>query len=79
MERIGNGKTVRIWGDRWIPQSSTFKVQSPPSILDPTVTVNELIAGDTGCWNLRLLEQIFTPEEAQLISSLPLSSTDQPD
>ena len=26
---IGNGQSVRIWGDRWLPTHNSFKVTSP--------------------------------------------------
>ena len=27
--RIGEGESVRIWGDKWLPSASTYMVQSP--------------------------------------------------
>ncbi|XP_059431508.1 uncharacterized protein LOC132165013 [Corylus avellana] len=49
--RVGNGKTIRIWKDRWLPRPTTYTVYSPPSILDPNAAVSQLIAADTNWWN----------------------------
>jgi hypothetical protein len=54
-------------------------VQSKPVLLDPNATVNALIDGDTHWWNLPLLDNLFTREEAQLILTLPVSMTSQED
>ncbi|XP_059451054.1 uncharacterized protein LOC132181841 [Corylus avellana] len=77
--KVGCGEKIRIWHDRWIPQPHSFKVQSKPSILAPTATMKELLDDDTGGWNHNLVNQIFSPEEAQLILSLPLSGSRQED
>jgi ribonuclease HI len=76
--RVGNGKKIRIWKDRWLPQPSTFQVQSPPSILEPNAKVSQLLEDD-GEWNLALLGQVFTVEEVEIIRTIPISSTDQED
>lgn len=33
----------------------------------------DLIDPDTNCWNLPLIEEVFTMDEAKIISSIPLS------
>jgi len=35
--------------------------------------VADLIDPDTNCWNLPLIEEVFTMDEAKIISSIPLS------
>lgn len=30
---LGDGKRVKIWGDKWVPQPTTFMTQSPCTIL----------------------------------------------
>jgi hypothetical protein len=62
-----------------LPNPFTYRVCSPPSVLEPTATVSELLEENTKWWNSHLVESIFSPEEAQLIQSLPPSSMDQPD
>jgi hypothetical protein len=77
--RIGNGEKVRIWQDKWIPRPSTFKIQSPPVILNSMATVGELIDKESKEWNKSLLENIFSEEESKLILALPISQTGQED
>lgn len=76
---MGNGKSVQIWKDKWIPRPPTYTMYSPPSILDPNATVNHLIDTDKHCWNAALLERLFSREENMSILSLPISSTGQED
>ena len=77
--RVGNGETVQIWKDRWLPTPTTYMVQSPPNLLDPQATVSQLIDVDTKWWNEALLEQLFSREEVISIQSIPLSTTNQED
>ncbi|KAL3839206.1 hypothetical protein ACJIZ3_023797 [Penstemon smallii] len=73
--RIGNGNSVRIWGDKWLPRPHSFRVTTPPSIIPEDSTISVLFDADCGSWNRQLVESIFSEEEAQLILSIPLGST----
>lgn len=77
--RIGSGHRVRIWGDRWIPNPTTYTIQSPPKKLDPSATVRELIDSNTGWWKQSLLRELFTQKELLAINSIPISATTQQD
>jgi hypothetical protein len=76
---IGNRAIVRIWKDRWVSNPSTFHIFSPPTVLNSNATVKELFEPDLKRWNVPLLEQFFSKEEVQLIQSIPISYTNQPD
>jgi hypothetical protein len=41
--RIGNGRKVSIWGDRWIPRPTSFTIQSPRHNQPKDMKVSELI------------------------------------
>jgi hypothetical protein len=41
--RIGNGKEVRVWGDKWLPIASSFSVQSPKPAQFQDMLVSDLI------------------------------------
>jgi hypothetical protein len=71
--RVGDGKSIKIWGDRWLPTPITHSVQSPPKIIGPESMVNVLIDQNRGCWKQELLVEIFTSEEARVIENIPLS------
>lgn len=76
--RIGDGTTVKIYGDKWIP-SITYSVQSPRSVLDGNATVNVLIDQATKWWNITLIKEIFYEDKVRIIMQLPLSCYNQPD
>jgi hypothetical protein len=39
--RVGNGSSIRIWGDRWMPDQFSPKIISPVSSLSPDAKVEE--------------------------------------
>ncbi|XP_057443227.1 uncharacterized protein LOC130735144 [Lotus japonicus] len=72
--RIGDGMTVRIWEDNWLPTQQGFKVWSPKPNGCITSHVYELINHATGTWESELIQQIFLPFEALQIQNIPLTS-----
>ena len=72
--RVGNGNSIRIWHDRWIPIPSAGVPITPPNELPEDACVSSLIQVDTGLWNKELVERAFIPSEASLILSTTLSS-----
>lgn len=73
--RIGDGKSVGIWQDFWLPRQSTPQVLSPPLEFLSEARVEILIEESERKWNHGLIDGIFTEKEAKLIKSLPLSQT----
>ena len=72
--RIGNGRSAKVWHDKWLPLPSLGKPISPPSILPSEACVSSLIHAEGGTWNKDLIDCAFLPSEAKLISSLVLST-----
>lgn len=70
---IGDGKSVSIWGDKWIPKPSFYAIQTPCRMLDTDAKVCELIEPTTSRWNIPLIREVFWEDEAELISGLPVS------
>ena len=70
--RIGNGKTVGIWKNYWLPRQQAPQVLSPiiESLAEARVEI--LIDGETRKWNHSIIDGIFVQEEAKLIKKLPL-------
>jgi hypothetical protein len=77
--RVGNGKTICIWKDKWLNTPITHRVQLPPKFLPNNATVSNLINTDTKWWKLEWLEMIFSKEDMVAIQSIPISTTDQAD
>jgi ribonuclease HI len=73
--RIGNGEDVRVWGDKWLPTPTSFSVQSPRLNREKDMRVSNLIDKDLKQWNSSLIASIFLPEEAEIITNIPLSQS----
>lgn len=77
--RVGNGHSIHIWGDRWLPTQKTHMVQSPISILGQDARVKELMDESTRWWNIPLIEEIFTKEEVKVICNMVICLGGQQD
>jgi hypothetical protein len=71
--RIGDEKSIKVWGDKWLPTPTTYEVQTPPKILDKKAVVAELIDSEMKWWNTTLIQAVFSEEEAKVITNIPLS------
>ena len=77
--RMGDGKSIRIFHDAWLPNSNASRILFHRGTLSPTATGDGLIDPNSGWWNLGLIDQSFYPLDAQSIKSLPLCITSQTD
>lgn len=71
--RVGNGKSISIWGQRWLPTPNTHCVQSPVRVLHIDSRVCDLINKQDGSWRVDFIAEIFNEEEAEVISTIPIS------
>lgn len=71
--RVGNGDSIHIWTDKWLPSTSYTRVLSPVQVLRENAKASELIITETGEWKSDLVRQLFWPIEADLVLSIPLS------
>jgi ribonuclease HI len=72
--RVGNGKSINIWNQRWLPEESHRTVISPPPAVLLNSTVSELMIPNSQQWDFHLIDQIFLPYDASAIKNIPLSS-----
>jgi len=77
--RVGNGLSINIWTDRWIPRPITYSVQSPQRKLGQQAVVGDLIDQRQGLWKSDLIHEVFMHEEAKIIEIIPLSPCLPPD
>ena len=63
--RIGDGTSVKIFKDSWLPGNHSGRVLSPVSVLSEDAMVDQLIDSDSQRWNTSLVDSIFIPSEAQ--------------
>jgi hypothetical protein len=68
---IGNGKSVHIWNDPWIPRGIT---RQPTYHRGQNLSrwVNELIDPTTGRWDVAMVQQTFHPDDVQTILDIPV-------
>lgn len=69
----------RFGGNKWLPSPTTYTIQSPRQLLRIDATVSDRIDSDTKWWNGSLIHSIFSKEEADSITAIPLSKYGQPD
>ena len=73
--QVGNGRSTRIWKDKWFPSPSTYRVISPISILPQDARVESLIDRENGVWKNELVRQVFLPHETDTICGIVLSAS----
>lgn len=57
--RVGDGNSIKIWSDKWLPPPSLYKVVSTKNTLGAEAKVCELIDPERKGWNVSLVRQIF--------------------
>ena len=69
---MGCGDAISVWNDAWLASKahSRIKSQVVPTFKD--MKVFALIDPVTKKWDSNMLNGLFTPQEAELISSTPL-------
>lgn len=73
--RVGDGASIDIWEDQWIPFGTTFRVSTINRHLLPQGRVAQLIDPDSSTWKISLLQQLFLPHEIEAIRGMPLSAS----
>ena len=70
--QVGNGESINIWSDPWIPTSPNRKIISPCRRAAYTKVV-ELIDPTTGAWDVSLLHDLFGMVDVGRILQIPLN------
>ena len=79
MWRVGNGSTIRVYWDKWLPGKFPSTIKSPRVGVPGDVRVDSLIDQDTIQWDLEKIDLLFLPFEAAKIKSIPICITNQAD
>ena len=72
--RTGDGRTVCIKEDKWLPNQVYNSVTSPLPSIPPDAKVSLLIDEASRSWNNEVVRQLFLPHEVKKILSIPISS-----
>ena len=67
------GENISVWNDAWLPSLDHPTVQSPVVEGFQEAKVVDLINPVSHRWEFELINGLFTPQEAELILSIPLS------
>lgn len=77
--RIGDGRSVDIWEDNWLPRKHSPRVLSPrPEALIGT-KVSSLIDSVQKLWKTEVMENMLLSFEVETISTISLCRTKQLD
>lgn len=71
--RVGDGSSIRVSHDRWIPYYPTNKILHPPLTEDQEWRVSDLIDWETHDWDRGFLAANFHREDVDAIARVPLS------
>jgi len=78
IRRIGTGETTNIWSMNWLPRDGQLRPFRTPCPNAPQ-WVHELIDPITLSWDQQKLQEYFYPMDAEVISSIPLTTRRQED
>ena len=70
---VGDGRSIKIWDDRWLPFTKSSRVVSPRPSPEANEKVKGLIVRDRAEWNVERVRSIFLPHEAEAVLSIPIS------
>ena len=71
-KRVGDGRTIDIWNDRWIPNKGNAKVTTAKPLDCKVRRVQEIIK--EGKLNMSLMRTFLNEEDCKRISRIPISS-----
>ena len=71
---VGNGDSILLWSNKWLPSLASQKILSPTNhILPNDAKVSALIDLEKKKWHEQLVRQVLGVEEANLVLRIPLS------
>lgn len=73
IKRVGDGSSISIWNDKWIPSTATMVPLASPTNTFVSL-VSDLIDPSTWSWRRELIRDMFLPSDAQAILNIPLRS-----
>ena len=77
--RRGNGLSVRIYQDCWLPDLLYGGVLSPLGDYNPEAMVSNLIDQESHCWRDSTIDRFFQPHVTNAIKAIMLTPSNQKD
>ena len=69
--RVGNGSSIIVVGDRWLPNHPTNKIMYPRHELVEDLVVSDLIDPELHIWRRDMVMGMFHSEDAKAICKIP--------
>lgn len=73
MWRVGNGYSINLWHEKWIPSLPFFKVHSPRATESWCEKLSDIIDPRQRSWKEDLLLEMFSTLQIKAIKSIPIS------
>lgn len=77
--RVGDGNSIHIWKDRWLPDQDNPLVMTTPFPYLEDAKVSSILNDQNIDWDEEVIEDIFNSRDAKLILSIPLSVRNRDD
>ena len=72
---VGDGNSILVWEDPWIPQCPSFLPSPDPSTNSKSsLVVSQLLSHDKSCWDAEKLKSMFNMDTVKAIQSIPIAS-----
>ncbi|GJR84770.1 reverse transcriptase [Tanacetum coccineum] len=75
--KVGNGRSISFWTQKWVPFSDVFYIRSPLGLFHNRNTVSDFI--EDGHWNVRKLGKHISATKAEMVLQIPISQTGSSD
>ena len=76
---IGDGQSIHIQSNPWVPLLGSFQVSSARDCLGPNERVSILISEESHMWSREIIHSLFSNWDVKLICSIPLPPRRKPD
>ena len=76
---IGDGSTVKVWEEPWLPDDSNPYIESPVCCGLENAYVNSLRRTGISLWDEDILSDLFNERDKSLIMQIPVSNGIKPD
>ena len=73
--QIGNGGSVSLWRDKWLPSPPSHKPATVLHFFPNDALVFALIYPEIATWKSDIIHEVFLPYNVEAILSIPLSSS----
>lgn len=77
--KLGNGESINIWEDKWLFSNHQLITLGPRPTNNCPSLVKDLFCPNSKSWNLNLLHSLFPSHICSIITSTPITSTNQND